>query len=162
MSFKSYATLPLKDGSLELSDPHPLKFSGPDGLIARFVAAQPSRAAAPWKIQHDELNSLSGLSGERALVFEEAGEGSLELQWLQDIHGISDTRTEMLFSMLPLKVESATRPLRVRYPTINRVYAEELILDGGVGALEGTWRWCKPHLSLGGVVLQKRALPDVT
>ena len=159
MSFKSYACHTLADGALEFTDPQPLVFSGRHGLIARFVLAEKERAAAPWKLCPGELQALAfpaGFTGDRALVFEEATDTTLELQWLQSIHGVSGTRTEMLFSLLPLTVEHAGNPLRVRHPAVDRTYAEELILDGGVHAPEGPWRWCKPHLALGGVVLQRR------
>lgn len=156
MSFKSYALHRLDDGSLEFSDPQPLVFSGRHGLIARFVLAQPYRAAGQWKLSPAELHALANLADNRALVFEETGEKTLELQCLQSIHGISDVRTEMLFSLLPLAVEHPGAPLRVRHPVVDRTYAEELILDGGVNAPNGPWRWCKPHLALGGVVLQRK------
>jgi hypothetical protein len=162
MSFKSYALRALPDGALEFTDPQPLVFSGRHGLIALFVKTQPARAAEPWKMGPDELHELAfpaGFTGERALVFEEAAENTLELQWLQSIHGVSATRTEMLFSLLPLIVEQSNPPLRVRRPEIDRTYGEELILEGGVTALDGPWRWCKPHLALGGVVLQRRKGP---
>jgi hypothetical protein len=162
MSFKSYAFRALPDGALEFTDPQPLVFSGRNGLIALFVKSQPALAAEPWKIGADELHALAfpaGIPGERALVFEEATENTLELQWLQSIHGVSAARTEMLFSLLPLIVEHASPPIQVRRPAIDRTYGEELILDGGVDALDGPWRWCKPHLALGGVVLQRRKEP---
>lgn len=161
MSFKSYAFRRLDDGVLEFTDPQPLVFSGRHGLIARFVTAQPYRASGQWKLEPDELHGLASLSGNRVLVFEETTETTRELQGLQSIHGVSDLRTEMLFSLLPLEIEHADNPLRVRHSAVDRVYAEELILDGGVNAPNGPWRWCKPHLALGGVVLQRRAVIPV-
>lgn len=162
MSFKSYAASPLKDGSLELSDPRPLTFSGAEGLIARFVRKEPARAAEPWKLLPDELHELAlpgGNQGVRMIIFEEATLHAREFQWLQSISGISADRTEMMFSFLPMRSEQGTSPLRVRLPELNRIYAEELSLDGGVSAPAGPWRWCKPHLALGGVVLQRRPVP---
>lgn len=156
MSFKSYALCRFDDGLLEFTDPQPLVFSGRHGLIARFVLAQPCRAAGQWRLSPAELHALANLAENRALVFEETGEKTLELQCLQSIHGISDIRTEMLFSLLPLTVEHPAPRLRVRHPEVDRTYAEELILDGGVNAPNGPWRWCRPHLALGGVVLQRR------
>lgn len=157
MSFKSYAIHRLDDHSLEFTDPKPIVFSGRHGLIARFVLAQPYRSAGQWKLSPVEIHALANLADNRVLVFEETGEKSLEMQCLQSIHGVSDIRTEMLFSLLPLAIEHPGGPLRVRHPEVDRIYAEELILDGGVNAPNGAWRWCKPHLALGGVVLQRRA-----
>lgn len=158
MSFKSYATRALPDGSIELSDPQPLVFSGPRGLVARFVAAERERASGRWKLDPGELHRLA-FSGENAgprmIVFEESADSRIELQLLQNIHGISGTRTEMLFSFLPLQLVHAAAPLRVRMPEISRTYAEDLTLDGGVDAPAASWRWCKPHLALGGVVLSR-------
>lgn len=158
MSFKSYALSRRDDGSIELTDPHPVMFSGPQGLIAKFVRAEPARAGEPWKLLPAEVHALVPLPGsseDRLIVFEQTAENTVELQWLQSISGVSAGRTEMMFSFRPLATEPAASGLRVRVPAINRTYAEELTLDGGVLAPNGPWRWCSPHLSLGGVVLQR-------
>lgn len=158
MSFKSYSPHPHADGSIELTDPQPLVFSGAKGLIARFVQNEPRRASEPWKLLPAEVHALALMDGDpetRMIVFEETTENTLELQWLQSISGVSADRTEMMFSFRPLATEPKSSSLRVRLPDINRTYAEELTLDGGVLAPNGPWRWCKPHLALGGVVLQR-------
>ncbi|AHF93740.1 hypothetical protein OpiT1DRAFT_05380 [Opitutaceae bacterium TAV1] len=162
MSFKSCALHPQPDGSIVLDDPQPLVFSGRHGLIARFVATEPQRASEPWKLCPGELHALAMpgvLVRDRAIFFEEVDGGRRQLQQLQGIHGVSAQRTEMLFSLMPLIVEHENAPLRIRIPDTGCTYNEELDLDGGVLQPEGPWRWAKPHLALGGVVLQRRRSP---
>ena len=157
MSFKSYALHPQPDHAIALDDPQPLIFSGPHGLIARFVRSDPTRAGQPWRLCPGELHSLAfpeRLVRDRAILFEQSAGGILELQWLQSVHGISGQRTEMMFSFSPLTVVSTGVSLAVLPPTSGRTYNEGLELEGGVLAPHGSWRWTLPHLALGGVVLQ--------
>ena len=156
MSFKSYAYVIQPDGRWLLNDPQPLVFSGRNGLIARFVEQEKKRAAEPWKLCPGEIHALAlpgELVRERVIVFEQADGCVLELMWLRDIRGVSDTTTEMLFSFTPLVVVLARPHLVVREPYAERAYGEDLTLDGGVANLQGTWHWRKPHLALGGVKL---------
>jgi hypothetical protein len=157
MSFKSYALHPQPNRTLVLDDPQPLVFSGPHGLIARFVLSDPARASEPWKLCAGELHALAfpdSLVRDRAILFEQATGGVLELQWLQSVQGISGQRTEMMFSFSPLTVIHSCGPLAILPPTSARTYNEGLQLEGGVLAPKGSWHWGRPHLALGGVVLQ--------
>jgi hypothetical protein len=157
MSFKSYAWHSQPDHTLVLDDPQPLIFSGPHGLIARFVSCNPARAGEPWKLCAGELHALAfpdALVRDRAILFEQSIGDALELQWLQSIQGISGRRTEMMFSFTPLTVVHSRAPLAIRPPTSERTYNEGLELEGGVLAPKGSWHWGRPHLALGGVVLQ--------
>ena len=156
MSFKSYAQTIQPDGRWMLSAPRSLLFSGPNGLIAQFVAQQKERAAAAWRISPAELHALA-LSDEavrdRVIVFEQADGGGLELMWLQNVRGVSGTTTEMLFSFTPLTVDLVHPKIVVKAPNAACAYGEDLTLDGGVSNLHGSWKWMKPHLALGGVKL---------
>jgi hypothetical protein len=157
MSFKSYALHRQPDGILVLDDPQPLIFSGPHGLIARFVRSDPSRASEPWKLCAGELHALAfpeTLVRERAIFFEQVAEGKLELQWLQSVQGVSGQRTEMMFSLSPVSIVHAAVPIAIHLPAADRVYHEGLELEGGVLSPNGSWHWGRPHLALGGVVLQ--------
>lgn len=157
MSFKSYALHPQPEHTLVLQDPQPLIFSGLHGLMARFVQSNPSRASQPWKLCPGELHSLAfpdTLVRDRAIFFEQVAEKGLELQWLQSVLGISGQRTEMMFSFAPVTLVHAGPPIAILRPTADRTYNEGLELEGGVLAPKGTWHWGKPHLALGGVVLQ--------
>jgi len=159
MSFKSYALHPQPDHTLLLADPQPLVFSGPQGLIARFVLSDPERAGEPWKLCAGELHALafpSLLVRERAIFFEQANGGALELQWLQGVQGISGQRTEMMFSFSPLTVVRSRGALVILPPTSDCTYNEGLQLEGGVLLPDGSWHWGRPHLALGGVVLRPR------
>jgi hypothetical protein len=157
MSFKSYALHPQPDHTLVLQDPQPLVFSGPHGLIARFVLSDPARASDPWKLCAGELHALafpSLLVRDRAIFFEQTAGNKLELQWLQCVQGVSGRQTEMMFSFSPLTVVHSVGSLVVRPPTSDCTYNEGLQLEGGVLSPNGSWHWGRPHLSLGGVVLQ--------
>jgi hypothetical protein len=157
MSFKSYALHPRPDHTLALDDPQPLVFSGPKGLIARFVRSNPARAGQPWKLCPGELHALAfpdTLIRDRAIFFEQVSEQRIELQWLQSVQGVSGSRTEMMFSFSPVTVVPSRALLSILPPTSDRIYTEGLELEGGVLAPEGSWHWGHPHLALGGVVLQ--------
>lgn len=165
MGFKSYAIhsdINHSDGRLILDDPQPLVFSGRHGLVARFIATAGERARGPWKLCPGELHALAmvdRLVRDRIIVFEQTEENVLELQTLEAVHGISSHRTEMMFSLSPLTVVHAAAPLVVRAAATGRSYGEELALDGGIDAPQASWRWTRPHLAIGGVVLQPALQP---
>lgn len=157
MSFKSYALHPQPDCTLSLDDPQPLVFSGRQGLIARFVRSDPSKAGRPWRLCPGELHSLAfpdTLIRDRGIFFEQVTEAGIELQWLQSVQGVSGARTEMMFSFAPVAVIRSHAALVISPPSPDRIYTEGLELEGGVLSPDGTWRWGRPHLSLGGVVLK--------
>jgi hypothetical protein len=162
MSFKSYALHPQPDHTLSLDDPQPLVFSGPHGLIARFVRSDPTRASEPWKLCTGELHALAFpdlLVRDRAILFEQVTGGVLEFQRLESVQGISGRRTEMMFSFSPLRVVRSSVSLVILPPTSGCIYNEGLQLEGGVLSPNGSWHWGRPHLALGGVVLQPPAVP---
>ena len=163
MSFKSFSVQSLDGDRLALSDPQPLVFSGPRGLIARFVLGESQRAVGYWRLCPGELHALAfadTLVRDRIIVFEENEEMTPSLMWLQDVQGISATRTEMLFSFVPLIVEDRGPAPVICRAIPYRIYREELVLDGGVFATTADWRWTRPHLALGGVVLGRGAAPE--
>jgi len=159
MSFKSYAIINTADDLITLEDPQPLVFSGQSGLIAKFVLSEKNRAMKPWKLCVGEIHALAfveKLVRDRAIVFEQAEDAERSLMWLQSVSGISNSKTEMMFSFTPLAVV-AQNPLTVRRASVDCAYGEDLMLDGGVLNPNGSWIWKKPHLALGGVVLGARA-----
>ena len=160
MSFKSYAIRSTIDDLIILDDPQPLVFSGRNGLIAKFVLSEKNRAMNPWKLCVGELHAIAfpaKLVHDRAIVFEQSEDAERSLMWLQSISGISNSKTEMMFSFTPLAVV-AQNPLTVQRSVVDRTYGEDLMLDGGVLSPDGPWIWKKPHLALGGVVLGTSAL----
>jgi hypothetical protein len=113
----------------------------------------------PWKLCVGEIHALAfaaKLVHDRAIVFEQAEDTDRSLMWLQSVSGISNSKTEMMFSFTPLAVV-AQSPLTVRRGSVDCAYGEDLMLDGGVLNPTGPWIWKKPHLALGGVVLGARA-----
>lgn len=160
MSFKSYAIRSIIDDVIVLDDPKPLIFSGRNGLIAKFVLSEKDRAMKPWKLCVGEIHAIAfaaKLVHDRAIVFEQAEDSERSLMWLQSISGISNAKTEMMFSFTPLAVV-AQNPLAVQRPAVDRTYGEDLMLDGGVLSPDSPWHWKKPHLALGGVVLGSSAI----
>lgn len=163
MSFKSYASQTPSADLIILTDPQPLMFSGRNGLIAKFVLGEKDRAGKPWKLCPGEIHAFAfaeRLLRDRIIVFEQAEDSDRSLMWLQSISGISNAKTEMMFSFLPLAVVSQN-PLTVRRAKVDCAYGEDLMLDGGVFNPTGPWIWKKPHLALGGVVLSNRAAAPV-
>ena len=155
MSFKSYATHTLPDGSLHLQDPHPLVFSGRDGLIAKFVQASPARASEPWILEPAELHALAVpalVAAQRVIVFEQTEEHRVERLMLESVRGLSTDRTEMMFTFRPLVAVTGGAGEPSWKVNTAKAYTEGLELEGGVSALNATWRWGQPHLALGGVV----------
>ncbi|MGA3006844.1 MAG: hypothetical protein ABSE59_03020 [Opitutaceae bacterium] len=155
MSFKSYATHALPDGSLLLQDPQPLVFSGRKGLIAKFVLASAECANGRWQLGPAELHALALLERDgqqRMIVFEQMDQTTLELLALESIYGVSTERTEMLFMFKPLVVVTCGASLQVRRPSTDKIYTEGLELEGGMLAPTASWHWGRPHLALGGVV----------
>ncbi|MBK9991593.1 MAG: hypothetical protein IPP19_12845 [Verrucomicrobia bacterium] len=160
MSFKSYAIRSTDYDLITLDDPQPLMFSGRNGLIAKFVLSEKNRAMNPWKLCVGEIHAIAfpaKLLHDRAIVFEQAEDSERTLMWLQSISGISNSKTEMMFSFTPLAVVNQNL-LTVRRSAVDRSYGEDLMLDGGVLSPEGPWHWKKPHLALGGVVLGSSTL----
>jgi hypothetical protein len=163
MSFKSFSVQSLDGDRLALFDPQPLVFSGRNGLIARFVRGEPRRAASPWKLCPGELHALAfpdTLVRDRLIVFEESDVAARSLMWLQEVHGVSAARTEMLFSFVPLVAEDRRLTPVVCQAIPYRIYREELVLHGGVLASAADWRWTRSHLALGGVVLGPGVAPE--
>lgn len=155
MSFKSYTTRDQPDGSVHFDDPHPLCFSGRDGLIARFVRASPDRASEPWILEPAELHALASpalAAVRRTIVFEQTEGDKVERLMLESVRGLSTDRTEMMFTFRPLVLvaDGAGRPCWRSNPS--NAYTEGLELEGGVSAPTASWRWGRPHLALGGVV----------
>jgi len=157
MGFKSYALHSRSDDSFILDDPQPLIFSGPQGLIARHVLSAGERAREAWKLCPGELHALAlveRLVRDRIIVFEQVEDASLELLELESVNGVSSHRTDLMFSFSPLTVIQTHAPLIARRAAAGRTYGEELALDGGIDAPKAAWRWSKPHLAIGGVVLR--------
>lgn len=155
MSFKSYALHSQPDGTWAIDDPEPLVLSGRHGLIARFVQSNPERAGRPWALCPGELHALAfpeRLLRDRAIFFEQLTGDGLRLQRLQGIHGVSGRRTEMMLSFSPVTMVCSGHPRKIRRAA-GQIYNEGLELDGGVLAPTGSWRWGRPHLAIGSVVL---------
>lgn len=161
MSFKSYAVTETADGAWQLHDPKPLIFSGRHGIIARYLFTKKDPPETV-RLTPVDIHQLAAITTEqhRIIAFEQAEDSELEILQLESISGTTGLKTEMLFSFRPLSLVGVHGAVpTVRLPTSARTYTEELVLDGGTSSPNGSWRWRKQHLALGGVVCGSAPTP---
>lgn len=155
MSFKTYAIHVQPDGTLGLDDPHPLRFSGPKGLIAKFVLTCWQRGEERWQLSSAELHALASpewKNRQRLIVFEQSEETKLERLAVESVQGISTQQTDMMFTFRPLQAVARVGDVATWRARSDKTYTEGLMLEGGVSGPTGSWRWGRPHMALGGVV----------
>jgi len=155
MAFKAYLVTPAADGTLELTAPEPLVFSGRHGLIARHVLADPERASRPWTLLPDDLIKLTNTPPRAPswIVLEQTEGSDLRLSRLEKIAGVSTEQTEILITLVPLSVIRRSPILTARELSSGRAWREELALDGGAFSRDSHWRWCNRPLNIGATVV---------
>jgi hypothetical protein len=166
MPFKIYQATPdTAAGGWRLRAPLPLRFSGPQGIIARHVRTlAPDAEGQAWALCENDIVGLAlpvpSVSDAPAvcwLVFEQTeGGGALRLSRLCRVRGISATTTELLFTFSPLAVlppDGTDAEIRVSAPSNAREWSEELSLNGGLAALNGPWTWGDRALNIGAAVI---------
>ncbi len=152
MSFKSYRVVSDGAGGCWLSDPRPVRFSGPHGRVALFVRGLQEKAEEAWLLPEPETG------GEVRWTVFEAMEGSLlTLRRLVEVRGLCRSKTHLVMRFETLEVASAApigaAGVQVRPSVGARQWVEELTLDGGPGSGFCTWHWCEAPLQLGAVTL---------
>lgn len=152
MAFKTYQVNALPNGQWQLSHPEPVRFSGPHGLVARFLEKQPLEVQLKWgrsdKEWLEQINMPDTM--EHWLVFEQVEDDKLQISRLHRVNGAGHHhQTELLLSLSPLSVEKVAPTLTVSVPQDGRSWSEELALDGQVGRTDSTWRWCERALHVG-------------
>lgn len=153
MGFIHYKAKEQEAGLFELRDGRKLVFSGKEGLVARWIGANPEHSQKPWHVDAAAWLTLSlGNSpvAEDWVVFEQRDEaGNPRHARLLGVGGVcGNTKTEMMFSLVPLLSEGSSPILKVRLEQKQRIWSEELSLEG-VFPGQGTWRWCAPKLAIG-------------
>ena len=156
MGFKSYRFTVQPNDSWLLDDPQPLRFSGPNGLIAQWYRLHRLELSdGPWIVPAAGWLSLTfseAESAQRWIVFEQTATGTRQLARLERIHGQFATETRIMMQFRPLKCINVAPSLVVSEPAASCSWSEELSIDGGGLSAACTWRWLAPKLGFASVV----------
>jgi hypothetical protein len=160
MPFRSYQIAPSPEGPdiFFLSEPLPLRLSGPAGLIAGHVRALTAETRElAWTLSDDKLLALAATPATppRWVFFEQTEHNPerIDLSRVLSLRGLSAIHTELLVSFAPLEVLKTGSGLCVRVPSGARQWREELALNGGVLNPKGPWTWCDRALNIGSTVV---------
>ena len=155
MAFKSYNVVAQANGTWLLEQPAPLRFSGPQGLIAQWYRAHRLEAEGAWMVSAPEWLALAlGAEGEaqRWIIFDQVAGGVCKYARLERIHGQFGAQTRLMLQFRPLQCLGTGLPLIVAEPENVCGWSEELSIDGGDGSSGCTWRWMAPKLGFASVV----------
>lgn len=156
MGFKAYRFTAQSENSWILADPEPLRFSGPNGLLAQWYRLNRGAVGdSSWLATGQEWLALALGDEEAALrwiVFEQTATGTRQLARLERIHGQFATETRIMMQFRPLKCIDIAPSLVVSEPASSCSWSEELSIDGGGLSSTCTWRWRAPKLGFASVV----------
>ena len=156
MGFKAYRSTAQPDDSWALTEPAPLRFSGPQGLIAQWHRLNKMEIEdGPWLVPAREWLALAfgaEESARRWIVFEQVEGGGRKLARLDRISGRFGAQTRIMMQFKPRQSRGTDAPLVVIEPECVCGWGEELSIDGGCGSATCTWRWMAPQLGLSSVV----------
>ena len=156
MAFKSYYAVPHANGSWKLERPEPLRFAGPQGLIAQWYRVNRLGAAeGTWLVPAQEWLELAlGIetAAQSWIVFEQLNQGLRKLARLERINGRFGSETRLMLQFRPLLTMGDGLPLTVVEPENACTWSEELSIDGGDGSSSCSWRWAPPKLGFASVV----------
>ncbi len=156
MGFKAYRFTAQPDESWILADPEPLRFSGPNGLIAQWYRLNRGRIGdTAWLATAQEWLALAfreEAAKQRWIVFEQAAAGSRQLARLERIHGQFAGETRIMMQFRPLRCIADAPSLVVTEPASSCSWSEEISIDGGGSSSACTWRWMAPKLGFASVV----------
>ena len=156
MGFKAYRFTTRPNDSWVLDQPEPLRFSGPQGLIAQWFRLNRLEIGdAPWLVPAREWLSLAfgaAESGRRWIIFEQAEGGVRKYARLERINGKFGSQTRIMMQFKPLQSVGLAMPLIVVEPECVCGWGEELSIDGGTGSESCSWRWMAPQLGFASVV----------
>lgn len=144
----------LENGTLTRLEP--LRLSGEDGLIARFITTLQPEQTARWRL--DSASFLQTL-GESAglLLFRPSqspgpdGEEYYQIRWLQGT--CENKQTDIVLEYIPKFLRFIGQNAYEILPAeeTRPFLCEAISLSGGTQG--GTWRWVPPPIKLGAVVL---------
>ncbi len=156
MAFRSYRFTAHPNASWTLEQPEPLRFSGPQGLIAQWYRLNRLEIGdGPWLVPAREWLSLvfgAVESAQRWIIFEQAEGGTRKLARLERINGQFGAQTRLMMQFKPLSAVGSGAPLVVVEPEFVCGWGEELSIDGGGGSETCSWRWMTPTLGFASVV----------
>ena len=156
MGFKSYRFTEQSDDAWLLDDPQPLRFSGPNGLIAQWYRIHRLELdERPWLVTAHGWLALAfdiEAAESRWIVFEQTEGSTRKYARLERINGKFGAETRIMMQFKPLESSPGTIPLIVREPARSAGWSEEVSIDGGSGSDGCTWRWMTPKLSFASVV----------
>lgn len=155
MGFKAYRFTNQPNDSWLLEAPEPLRFSGPQGLIAQWYRANRLECEGTWMVPAREWLALAFGAAEAAkrwIVFEQADGGVRKYARLERINGQFGTQTRIMMQFRPLQCTLGAMPLTVVEPECVCGWSEELSIDGGSESESCTWRWMAPQLGFASVV----------
>lgn len=156
MGFKTYRFTPQPNDSWVLDCPEPLRFSGPQGLIAQWYRLNRlDRGDGPWLVPARDWLALAFGAAEAAqrwIIFEQAEAGVRKLARLERINGKFGSQTRLMMQFTPLQSVGESPPLIVIEPEFVCGWGEEMSIDGGSGSESCSWRWVSPQLGFASVV----------
>ena len=163
MGFKSYQAFPQPNGSWNLERPEPLRFAGPQGLIAQWYRTHRLEAEGTWVVPAAEWLALAQgaeVTAASWIVFEQIDRGVLKFARLERISGQFGSQTRIMMQFRSLQRGGAVLPLVVVEPKNACEWGEELSIDGGDGSANCSWGWQTPKLGFSSVTAGgARALP---
>jgi len=156
MGFKAYRITPDTEHAWRLAQPEPLRFSGPNGLIARSYRENHGDIGgrtwlAPAQVWLELAFGPAGAAG-RWIVFEQLAAGHPRYARLEAVNGLFSAPTRLMFQFRPFQQRTEAQGLVVREPDVACSWGEELAIDGGDGSARCTWRWQAPKLGFASVV----------
>jgi len=156
MGFKSYRVTAQTDDTWLLDAPEPLRFSGPNGLIAQWYRLHRLELDdKPWLVTSHGWLALAFDIEEaesRWIVFEQTDGNVRKYARLERINGQFGTGTRIMMQFRPLETATSAFPLYVREPARCSGWSEELSIDGGSSSDGCTWRLMAPKLGFASVV----------
>ncbi|HLP07727.1 MAG TPA: hypothetical protein VK178_06145 [Opitutaceae bacterium] len=156
MGFKAYRFTTRPNETWTLDQPEPLRFSGPQGLIAQWYRLNRLDVGDnPWLVPAREWLALAygaEAAAGRWVIFEQAEGGVRKLARLDRIHGKFGSQTRIMMQFKPLQCLATAPALTVVEPECVCGWGEELSIDGGSGSSSCTWRWMAPQLGFASVV----------
>lgn len=151
------------DGIVKLSHLRPVKVSGKDGIVSKYIADHPNEDLEHWPLTPEVITQLLGEEkSDNVIIFSSQYEdtGKLSLSWVTNIHAKSSIMdTELLIMMQCLESviyeeSSSIPPQLLEYPEEQKrenVF-ESILVKGGISNLNHSWKLAPPKMQIGGVI----------
>ena len=160
MSFILAPQAPLPDATFT---PRPIKLSGQDGPIARYLTGKSELTDQPWTLSGVDLIGFLAENPDSVDVFFcpfalSAPPPTCTLYHLQEIHGVSHHfRSDLVLRFSPRPcVSLGDGNFRLSPSSGTRHFCEAISLTGGTCG--GLWQWTEAPLQMGAAILAGGAL----